>query len=156
MRIFQKLKNIFFAGWRNKVAWCRGYATCHLNLKLGSVIPKCSPFYFNANVINFFAINFGIYCLENYTKFLKLGPEYLIHRYFPQVFSFLSSQIFRSCRNTPKHVTSWRGPSTRHCAQVNNCKLYLFFGLRLAISQAGIVARTLTIMQGSEEKGEKN
>ena len=30
--------------------------------------------------------------------------------------------------------------------------VYPFFALRLAISQAGITARTLPLMQGSEEK----
>ena len=58
--------------------------------------------------------------------------------------------MFRSGRVT--RILQWsegllRGPG-RH-----SCKMYtLFFVLRFAISHAGIVVRTLTLMQALEEK----
>ena len=45
---------------------------------LGSVLTKIKNFYFYTNVINLFAINFGIFCLKIITKFLKLGLKYLL------------------------------------------------------------------------------
>ena len=39
------------------------------------------------------------------------------------MFSSLSNQFFRSRCNTPKRVTSWRGPSPRHCAQATQLLL---------------------------------
>ena len=54
--------------------------------------------------------------MEILTNFLKLGLKYLIYRRF-FVLSSLSNQIFCSRCNTSKRVTSWRGPSPRHCAR---------------------------------------
>ena len=49
---------------------------------LDSVHIKIKPFYFYTKVKHFFTINFGIFCLEIFTKFLKLGLKYLINRRF--------------------------------------------------------------------------
>ena len=50
-------------------------------------------------------------------------------------------------------ITRLRIPVIR--TDTHSCKVYSFFVLRFAIFQACFAARTLTIMQGSEEK-EKN
>ena len=49
---------------------------------LSSVLNKIKTLNFYTNVINFFEINFGIYCLKIFTKFLKVGLKYLINRRF--------------------------------------------------------------------------
>ena len=44
---------------------------------MGSVLTKLNFFCFYTNVVNFFAIIFVILCLEDFTKFLKLGLKFL-------------------------------------------------------------------------------
>ena len=45
---------------------------------VGLVLTKLNTFCFYTNVVNFFAIIFVILCLEDFTKFLKLGLKYLL------------------------------------------------------------------------------
>ena len=46
-----------------------------------TVLTKIKTFYFYTNVVNFFEINFGIFCLEIFTKISNtIGLKYLINR----------------------------------------------------------------------------
>ena len=85
MRIFQGfIKNFFGKATLELRRLLRGVVMllAMITFNLGSVLTKFKTLYLYTNVTNFFAINFGFYCFEIFTKFLKLGLKYLINRRF--------------------------------------------------------------------------
>ena len=73
MRIFYAFIEIFL--WYD-VTMLLGVVAMYLAheiYNMGSVLTQMNTLYFYTKLINFFAIDFGIYCLDIETKFLKLG-----------------------------------------------------------------------------------